>query len=290
MPDISQKLIEMDRSNEPDKAKLAFFANALADLKPIDNAKTMIECCDFGIKYATILNQPEMSAQLYITKAKIEIMMVGNYIYRMKNITLAPKWFQFSIESEAKEYAGLNDKVNKAWTAAQDYMNKGFDLINQNPIDGAVAFFLKTRGELYGQYYLQLRLYGMHSRTGLSSKMSNWFLFRWSNLDEFLLLPKDTRKKVWRAKKDCTRDLRKAIKIFKDMKNYEYMADGTLTLAFEYQSFIDPIRANYYLFKAKRLIDKYKVKGLDGNMALMKRHAYLENLAKKAKFGFKTSE
>ncbi len=271
MSELLNKIKEVAQSSSPETEKLQHFINFMAMLKPVDNSEALILACTHGISSAERLNRPEMEAQFYITRAKVSIMQTGALIHEMKNITLAPNWFQFALESEKKRYNELDTQVNRIWGDVQLNINKAFEAINKNKIAGAVAFVLKTTGEVYGQYYLQLRLYCFKSKSPFYARLANTKVFRWIGIDDSFVLNKVAREKLKTVKRDCLTNLQKAIAIFKKYKNYDYLADALLALSTEHRSFQSPIRSRLYLAQAERLIREHKISELEGNLALMKR-------------------
>jgi hypothetical protein len=271
MSDLVGKIKEVASSSMPEAEKLQRFVNFMAMLKPIDNSEDLILACTYGASSAQRLNRPEMEAQFYITRAKVFIMQTGTLIHEMKNITLAPNWFQFALESEKKRYTELDTRVKKIWGDVQIDIEKAFEAINKNRIAGAVAFVLKTTGEVYGQYYLQLRLYCFKSKSPFYARLANMKIFRWVGVDDFFVLNKTARNKLKIVKRDCLTNLHKAISLFKQSKNYDYLADALLALSTEHRSFQNPIRSRLYLAQAEKLIKKHKITELEGNLALMKK-------------------
>lgn len=271
MDDIVKKIKEVEASSLSDTEKLQHFVNFMAFLKPVDNSGALILACTYGISSAQRLGRPEMEAQFYITRAKVFIMQTGALIHEMKNITLAPHWFQFALDSEKKRYTELDMQVKKIWSDVQINIEKAFEAINKNRIADAVAFVLKTTGEVYGQYYLQLRLYCFRSKSPFYARLANVKFFRWIGIDDLFVLNKEDRNKLKTVKNDCLTNLYKAIALFKKYKNYDYLADALLALSTEYRSFQSPIRSRFYLAQAERLIKKYKITELEANLALMKR-------------------
>lgn len=270
MNDLIEKIKEVATSSMSEAEKLQQFVNFMANLKPVDNSEALMLACTYGSSSAQKLNRPEMEAQFYITRAKVLIMQTGTKIHEMKNITLAPNWFQFALESEKKRYSELDTYVKKIWQDVQVDIQKAFEAINKNRIAGAVAFTLKTTGEIYGQYYLQLRLYCFKSKSPFRARLANTKIFRWLGMDDFFVLNKESRQKLRDVRRDCLNNLHKAINIFKQLKSNDYLADALLAISTEHHSFQNPIRAKWYLFLAERLIKKYKIKELEGNLALMK--------------------
>lgn len=271
MSDLVQKIKDVAASSLSEAEKLQQFVNFMAMLKPIDNSEALTTACTYGILSAQKLNRPEMEAQFYITRAKVSIMQTGTLIHEMKNITLAPNWFQFALESEKRKYTELDAKVKKVWGDVQVDIEKAFESINKNRDVGAVAFVLKTTGEVYGQYYLQLRLYCFKSKSPFYARLANMKIFRWVEIDDFFVLDKIARDKLKTVKKDCLTNLHRAASLFKQLKSYDYLADALLTLSTEHRSFQNPIRSRLYLARAEKLIKKYRITELEGNLALMKK-------------------
>lgn len=275
MDEFIKKVKDINSSADSDELKLQKLVEIGAFLKPADNAEALILSCTYGISYAQKLGRSEMEAQFFMTRAKVKIMKIAllNYVGDMANITLAPNWFQFSLESQKKAYREMDAQVKSIWTDVQSDMDKSFEALRKRPINGAVGYVYKTAGEVYGQYYLQLRLYTFNSKRRSYFKLANYSLSRWLRLDDYLILNKAVILKLRSIRKDCLNMLTQAISIFKSINKYDYLADAYLTLAFEHQGFNNPIRAKYYLTKARRLIKKHNIKGLDGNLALIKRRA-----------------
>lgn len=270
MDDLVGKIKEVDSSSLSDTEKLQRFVNLMASLKPVDNSEALILACTYGISCAQRLSRPEMEAQFYITRAKVFIMQTGTLIHEMKNITLAPHWFQFALESEKKRYSELDVQVKKIWNDVQADIEGAFKTINKNRVSGAVAFVLKTTGEIYGQYYLQLRLYCFKSKSPFHARLANMKFFQWIGLDDFFVLDKVARKKLRTVRKDCITNLHKSISLFRKSKNYDYLADALLAISTEHHSFQNPIRAKFYLIWAERLIKKYDIKALKENLMHIK--------------------
>jgi hypothetical protein len=271
MEDFKKKIENIAASAISEQEKLAEYIEAMAYLKPIDNAEALVLACSYGIASAQKVGRPEMEAQFYMTRAKVTIMGKSIFAVReMKDITMAPRWFQFALESEKKRYEDLDAQYKKVLEDVQSDLNKGFEAINKNRIEGAVAFCLKTVGEIYGQHYLQLKLYLFDSDTPLHAKLANLYISRWFGIDDYLFLTKAGRNQLKQAKKDCLGSLYQAKKIFEKSPHYDYLADALLALASEHSSFYNPIRARFYMLRAERLIKKHHIVGLEDNLRLIK--------------------
>lgn len=271
MEDIKKTLQDIATSSSSDQEKLAQLTEAIANLKPVDNAEALTLGCTYGISFAQRTGRHEMEAQFYMTRAKVTIMGKSIFAVReMKDIKMAPRWFQFALEAEKKKYNELDAQYQKVLEAVQSDLNKGFEAINKNRVSGAVAFCLKTAGEIYGQHYLQLKLYLFDSDTPLRAKLANLYISRWIGIDDYLFLEKSGRERLKQAKKDCLNSLYQAKKLFEKSPHHDYLADVLLALASEHSSFYNPMRARFYTMRAERLIRKYKITSLEGNLKLMK--------------------
>jgi len=272
MDDIKKKIHEIAASPISEDEKLSQLMEAMAHLKPVDNAEALTLVCTYGIALAQKAGRPEVEAQCYMTRAKVTIMGKSIFAVReMKDIQMAPQWFQFALESEKKRYEELDTQYNKVLESVQSDLNKGFEAINKNKISGAVAFCLKTAGEIYGQHYLQLKLYLFDSKTPIHAKFANLYISRWLGIDDYFLLNKAGRTRLKQAKEDCLSSLYQAKKIFEKLPHHDYLADVFLALASEHSSFYNPLRTGFYLMRAEKLIIKYKITELEGNLNLMKK-------------------
>lgn len=253
--------------------KIEKFSALMAWLKPVDNSEELKVLCTHAIASAEKINRPEMVAQFCMIRAKVSIVHAGSAIHEMKNITLAPSWFGFALQSQESRYFELDRKVKKIWSDTQADIDKAFVEIRKKPIAGAGAVCLKAAGETYGQYYLQLRLYTFRSKSSFHAKLANMYIFRWLGVDDYFVLDATARKKLKIARRDCLSMLHRAASLFKKERSYVYLADTFLALSTEHHSFVNPIRARYYAWRAERLIKKHEIKELEDNLALTKRRS-----------------
>lgn len=271
MEDFKKKIQDIAASQISEQEKISQLMEAMAHLKPIDNAEALTLACTYGILSAQKIGRPEMEAQCYMTRAKVAIMGKSIFAIReMKDIQMAPRWFQFALESEKKRYMELDAQYNQVLENVQSDLNKGYEAINKNRVSGAVTFCLKTAGEVYGQHYLQLKLYLFDSGVPLYSKLANLYISRWLGIDDYLLLNKTGRARLKRAKMDCLSSLYQAKKLFEKSSHYDYLADIFLALASEHSSFYNPTRAKFYSICAEKLIKKYQIVGLEDNLRSIK--------------------
>ncbi|MFA5132455.1 MAG: hypothetical protein WC444_04000 [Candidatus Paceibacterota bacterium] len=257
--DIKKKIQAISNSQLQDEEKLRLLNEFLGTLLPMDHPNEIIFLCDQGIDIGIRVNKFEVSAQLCLIKAKAKISEVAPMIHEMKNITLALSWFGFSLESTRKRYEELHKKVLNNWQSTQDSINQGFDYLRQNPYMGATAYCYQTCGEIYANYYLQLRLYYFISGRPWRARLASFKFIMFLNLDEFFVTSKESRKKMNNVKSDCLKSFAKAIEYYKKEKAWEFLANCYLSLALEHHSFSSPIRSKFFLYKAKYFIKKYKI-------------------------------
>lgn len=249
-------------SNEEFNKKLELFYSVLMKLDPINNGIPMI----FGYREASNLciqfHRPDMAAQFLLMKAKLEVGQVGPLIHEMKNITLAPNWFNFATEEEQESFKTLKRLTKEHRGNAQADIENAMALLKQNPVDGAVGSCYKLIGEIYGQMNLQLRLEYMIPTGSWRSRVSNYKIARYFRIDDFLLLEKNHRVFAKNKRLECIRYINLAVNIFKKANYFEHLADAYLSLALEHYSFGSPLRSKWYLLKARRLIDKHGIENL----------------------------
>ena len=188
----------------------------------------------------------------------------------MKELTLALGWFAPALKSEKLRYEELEKRVQEIWANTQRYINAGFLYLNKNPYIGPAGYCQKMAGEIYGAFYLELRLYHCGSGQPWKSKIANYKIMRFLGFDDFFLIDKKSRKKINDAKNTCLKCFKEARKYYIQSKAWSFLADSYISLGLEYHSFNSPIRSKLSLYKAKRLIKKYKIQDLDERLKSIK--------------------
>ncbi len=258
-----KSILEIINSSKDMNLVLGKLGDLLGTLNPIEHADDIQLVCDASILCANKINRSEMIAQFYVMKAKAELSKPIFFIHEMRNLTMALGWFAHALKSEKQRYEELDKKVNEIWKNVQILLNTGFEYLKQNPYVGPTAYCYETAGEVYASFYLQLKLYDFGSSRPWKSKIANMWLIRLLNLDDLFLLNKASRKRIRSIKKDCLKYLRLAVEYFKKEKSWKFLANCYLTLAVEHHSFNNPVRSKLSIYKAKRIIKKHKIIGLN---------------------------
>jgi len=245
---------------------LGKLGDLLGTLNPIEHADGIQLVCDASILCANKINRSEMIAQFYVMKAKAEISKPIFFIHEMKNLTMALGWFAHALKSEKQRYEELDKKVNEIWKNVQILLNTGFKYLEQNPYVGPTAYCYETAGEVYASFYLQLKLYDFASGRPWKSKIANMWVIRLLNFDDFFLLSKASQNRIRIIKKDSLKYLRLALKYFEQEKVWKFLANCYLTLAVEHHSFNNPLQSKLAIYKAKRIIRKYRITGLNDRL------------------------
>lgn len=261
-----KSILEIVNSSSDMNVVLNELGKLLSTLKPIENADDIHLVCDASILCANKIGRPEMIAQFYVMKANAEISKPAILIHEMKNLTLALGWFAHALKFEKQRYEKLDKRVNEIWGNVQSFLNAGFKYLEQKPYVGPAAYCYETAGGVYASFYLQLKLYDFGSGRPWRSKIANMWLVRLLNLDDLFLLSKTSRKRIRNIKKDCLKYLRLAVKYFKKEKSWKFLANCYLTLAVEHHSFNSPLRSKLSIYKAKRIIKKHKITGLNDRL------------------------
>ena len=256
---FEQKLTDIKNSSTSDDEKIFAVSNLIAGLNSLHNSIEICSASEIGIVIARNAGRPEMAAQFYLMRSKAEIAQLAPLIKEMKELTMAIEWFDFALESEKKRYKDLNTKLQVAWKSTQSMIDMGYKLLNEKPYVGAVAFCHRTAGEIYGAFYLQLKLYYFVSGRPWRSRIGNFTFVKWLGMDDLFIMSKKSRKHLRSVKKDCIRAIHKASRMFKQEKSYDYMVESYFDLALEHHSFNDPIRSKFYLYLGWFLMKWYKL-------------------------------
>jgi hypothetical protein len=239
--------------------KLEQLNQLLVTLNPLRNTEEQFLVCDAAILCADKLGKTEMIAQLLLIKAKAEISKAGLLIHEMKNLTLALGWFSFALKSEKNRYDELEKRVQEIWNNTQKYINTGFEYLNKKPYIGVAGYCQKITGEIYGSLYLQLKLYHFVSGRPWRARIAGYKIVRFSNLDDTFLLDRKSRDRIKEVRCDCMKCFKEAIKYYKQEKAWVFLADCYISLGLEHHSFNSPFRSKIALYRAERLIKKYKI-------------------------------
>lgn len=251
--------------------KLEQLNQLIASLDPLENLEELFLVYDAAILCADKLKKTEMIAQLYLLKAKSEISKAIFLINEIKNLTLALGWFSFALKSEKDRYEKLNKRVQEIWSNTQKYIDIGFQYLNKRPYIGVAGYCQKMAGEIYGGFYNQLKLYKFGSGRPWRARVGNYKIARFLDLDNFLMLDKKARDRLREVKQNCLKCFDESIKYYKQEKAWRFLADCYISLGLEYHSFNSPFRSKLALYKAERLIKKYKILSLKERLESMKR-------------------
>ena len=271
MEKIKKDILGIVSSSNSLETKLENLNQLLGSLNPLENTEEIFLVCDACILCAEKLDKTEMIAQLCLLKGKAEISKTSFLIKEMKELTLALGWFAPALKSEKNRYEELDKVVKEIWANTQKYIDTAFFYLNKNPYIGPAGYCQKMAGEIYGSFYLQLRLYYLGSGKPWKSKIANYKIIRFLNIDDVLLLDKKSRTRTKDVRRTCLRCFKESIKYYKQDKAWSFLADCYLSLCLEYHSFNSPIRSKITLYKAVRVIKKYKVKSLDNRLESMKK-------------------
>lgn len=252
-------------STSSDQEKIASISDMIANLSLLNENTEISMASEKGAVLAKKADRPEMAAQFCLMRAKSEIAQAGMLIAEMRNLTTAIDWFGFALESAENRYKTLEKKLNSIWATTQSLIDTGYKLLNEKPIVGAVAFCHNTAGQIYGNYYLQLKLHYFKSGRPWRSRFGNYNLIRWLDLDDLFVIDKKSRKHIRKVRADCLRSLHLALDLFKQEKAYEYVVYNYLDLCLEHHSFNSPIRSKYYFYLALISVKRY---GLESNLRL----------------------
>jgi len=203
MEKIKKDVLAIVSSSDAFEVKLEQLNQLLITLNPLDNVKEMFLVCDAGILCAEKLGKTEMIAQFYLIKGKAEISQTSFLIKEMKELTLALGWFAPALKSEKNRYDELEKRVHEIWANTQKYITDGFAYLNKNPYVGPAGYCQTIAGEIYGAFYLQLKLYHCGSGRPWRSKIANYKIMRFLDLDDFFLLGKKSRTRIEDIKSTC---------------------------------------------------------------------------------------
>lgn len=255
-------------SSQSDQDKISAISEIIANLNTLTQNAEISLAAETGAVLARKVGRPEMAAQFCLMRAKAEIAKAGEIIGEMKNLKMAIDWFGFALESASNRYKELEKKLNAIWSTTQALIDTGYKLLNEKPYVGAVGYCHSAAGQIYGSYYLQLKLYYFTTGRPWRARIGNYKISRWFGFDDFFIMDKKSRLHLKKVKKDCISSLHQAVKLFKREKAHQYVIDAYLDLVLEHHSFNDPIRSKFYMLLAKFLIRK---NGLSKDDRLTKR-------------------
>lgn len=252
--DFKRILDGITGSGQSDQEKMEVINELIAGLGMLEQNAEIRLASETGAAIARKANRPEMAAQFCLIRAKTEIATVGKMIAEMKNLTMAIDWFAHALETAQNRYKHLDKEVNKIWTHTQAYIDAGYKLLNEQPYTGAVAYCHSTAGQIYGTYYLQLKLYYLTTGKPWRARISNFSLSRWMGLDDIFSMNKKSRIHLRKVRRDCLGTLHKALKLYWQIKAREYIIDTYFDLCLEHHSFFNPIRSKSYLILGRVLM------------------------------------
>jgi hypothetical protein len=239
--------------------KIAALSALIAGLNCLHHDTEIRRATETGIVIARQADRSEMVAQFYLMRAKSEMAGVSLSIKDMKELTMAPDWFNFSLESDKKLYKELDGKLQTVWSRTQAMIDLGYKFLNQKPFVGAAAYCHRTAGEIYASYYLQLKLHHFVVGRPWRARMGKYLISRWLGLDDLFIMTRKSRRHLQSVKKDCLKSLHMAVDLFKKEKAYDYVVETYFDLALEHHSFNDSIRSQFYLWQGWFLMKKWKL-------------------------------
>ncbi|MCK4918603.1 MAG: hypothetical protein KAS02_02375 [Candidatus Pacebacteria bacterium] len=263
---FEKTLSEIIDSNQSDSEKISALNNLIINLSITNQNTKICRVSEVGAVISRKANKPEMSAQFCLMRAKSEIAQGGEVIGEMKNINMALGWFEFALKSEEFQYKELDKKLQSIWTTTQTIINTGYKLLNEQPYVGAVAYCHRTAGQIYGAYYLQLKLHYFIVGKPWRARIGNYKLIKWLSLDDFFVINKNSRNHLKSVKNDCLKSIHQAVRLFKQEKAHEYIIDTYFDLGLEHHSFNNPVRSKFYLslsyifIKIYHLSDNHRLK------------------------------
>jgi hypothetical protein len=247
-----------DSGMSPDE-KVNAMNELISGLNSLRHGAEIRHATEVGAVIADKAGRPEMAAQFCLMRAKAEIAEAGMHIGEMKNITMAIDWFEFGLETEMKRHKELDTKLQTTWRNTQAIIDMGYKLINKKPYVGAVAYCHRTAGEIYGQYYLQLKLHYFVPGRPWRARSGNLRLSRWLGMDDLFIMTKKSRTHLRKVRKDCLKSLHQAIGLFRREVAYAYVVETYFDLSLEHHSFNDPIRSKIYLWRGWLLMKWHKL-------------------------------
>lgn len=235
------------------------FNDLISGLNSLRHGAEIRRASEIGVVIANRADRPEIAAQFCLMRAKAEIAEAGSLIGEMKNLKMAIDWFEFGLETDKKRFKELDIKLNTIWDTTQTIIDAGYKLINKKPYVGAVAYCHRTAGEIYGQYYLQLKLHYMIIGRPWRARIGNYVLSRWLGIDDLFIMTKKSRTHLRRARRNCLNALHQALDLFWQEKAHAYVVENYFDLALEHHSFNDPIRSRFYFYWGWLLMKWYKI-------------------------------
>lgn len=256
---FEQKLKSITGSSTTPNEKIDALNGLISGLNQLHHGAEIRRASEIGAVIASKADRPEMAAQFCLMRAKAEIGEAGMLIGEMKNLKMAIDWFEFGLETEKKRFKELDTKLHTIWGTTQAIIDTGYKLINKKPYVGAVAYCHRTAGEIYGQFYLQLKLHYFVTGRPWRARIGNYALSRWLGFDDLFIMSKKSRIHLRSVKKDCLKSLHQAVSLFKREKAYAYLVETYFDLALEHHSFNDPVRSKFYLWWGWFLMKWYKL-------------------------------
>ncbi|MDE1924899.1 MAG: hypothetical protein KGH79_01825 [Patescibacteria group bacterium] len=245
---IEQNIKDILESGATPDEKISALNDLIAGLSFVHQVAEARRVAEAGALIAAKAGKTEMAAQFCFMRAKAEIAEAGKFIGEMKNITMAINWFEFGLEAEKKRFKELDAKLQTNWGITQKVMNMGYDFINKKPYIGAGAYCQRTAGQIYGTYYLQLKLHYFTTGRPWRARFGNYALSRWLGIDDLFILSKRSRAHLRSVKRDCIKSLHQAKRLFKRIRAYDYLVETYFDLALEHHSFNDSLRSKFYLW------------------------------------------
>lgn len=241
-------------SDQSDQEKMEAINELIASLGMFEQNAEIRLAAETGVVLARKAGRPEMAAQFCLIRAKTEIALVGKKIAEIKNLTMAIDWFAHALENAQKRYRDIDREVNKCWGNTQAYIDAGYKLLNEQPYKGAVAYCHSTAGQIYGTYYLQLKLYYLTTGGPWRARISNLSLSMWMGLDDIFSMDRKSRIHLRKVRKDCLEKLHKALRLYWQINAREYIVDTYFDLSLEHHSFFSPVRSKVYLISGRVLM------------------------------------
>lgn len=239
-------ILDIYRTTKSDLTKLQCIMGLVAPINH-ENPDETINYCNEGITLAEGFKRIGEFSYLRACKGYMLIIKASPKAHRQGELTLAPGWFGFSLETEKQEYDKLNNEVEALFKGMTRLLDQGEKVAVDLPKKSYLAHILTFKGLALSQKYLILQL--MAIKEFRFKKLTKWFRF---NL--FLLKNKTTKIKLLNIRREFKEAFLKSYKIFIEQADITNAGYALYNLANSLRGFLS-IR---FLRRAERLARKSK--------------------------------
>jgi hypothetical protein len=239
---------KINDARERPELRIQTILTVLRVLNPATDNDGIIWLCEKGLGQSGFRGAADVMAHLRITRANSLLIDVGFRLYEKRNITLAPRWKDFSLEKDKKEYDEVTKKINREESEAQGSYKQIEEYRSKETRAELSLALLRT--EYWMQSYLN------HKMAGLKPTRFRRFLRDLTRRDAFLYRRAE-RKLLTSSFAMCKKYIQEAFRICNDMGDELAKAEVYITYGRHLASALRYRSANRYAAKALSIARAY---------------------------------